>query len=299
MRTCVIFNPAARGEKAKHFRDHLAALSAAVTLKPTYAAGSGRPLATEAVREGFEVIVAAGGDGTVNEVINGIADVPEGLSKTRLGILPLGTVNVFAKELGLPTGFDPAWRVIQAGGETCLDLPEAEFAVNGQPVRRCFAQLAGAGLDSRAIELVDWEQKKKIGPLAYVVAGFKALAESKPDIIVSSAGASATGQLVLVGNGRFYGGTFKLFPKAGLRDGLLDVTVFPKVNWEVLMKSGWGWLTSEIHSAAGCQTFQAETFTLSAADGKPVAFQLDGDNVGHLPAKLSVRRGALRVGVAK
>ena len=299
MRICVIFNPAARGDKARHFRDHLAALSSQVTLKPTYAAGAGRPLAAEAVREGFEVVVAAGGDGTVNEVINGIADVEAGLARTRLGILPLGTVNVFAKELGLPTAFDPAWRIIQAGGETRIDLPEAEFAVNGQATRRCFAQLGGAGLDSRAIELVDWELKKKVGPLAYVVAGFKALGETKSDIIASSSGASATGQLVLVGNGRFYGGTFKLFPKADLRDGLLDVTVFPKVNWEVLMKSGWGWLTSEIHSAAGCQTLQAERFTLSAADGKLVAFQLDGDNVGHLPAKLSVRRGALRVGVEK
>ncbi len=301
MRICVIFNPAARGDKARHFRDQLAALSAEVTLKPTYAAGSGRPLAAEAVREGFEVLVAAGGDGTVNEVINGIEEVEGGLARTRLGILPLGTVNVFAKELGLPTAFDPAWRIIQAGGETRIDLPEAEFAVNGQPVRRCFAQLAGAGLDSRAIELVDWELKKKVGPLAYVVAGFKALGESKSDIIVSAAGASATarGQLVLVGNGRFYGGTFKLFPKADLRDGLLDVTVFPKVNWEVLMKSGWGWLTSEIHSAAGCQTLQADSFTLSDADGRPVAFQLDGDNVGHLPAKFSVRREVLRVAVGR
>ena len=300
MRICVIFNPAARGDKARHFRDRLAALSAEATLKPTYAAGAGRPLATEAVREGFEVIVAAGGDGTVNEVVNGIAEVEDGLARTRLGILPLGTVNVFAKELGLPTAFDPAWRVITDGGETLIDLPEAEFALNGQPVRRCFAQLAGAGLDSRAIELVDWEMKKKIGPLAYVVAGFKALGESKSDILASSSsGASAAGQLVLVGNGRFYGGTFKLFPKADLRDGLLDVTVFPKVNWEVLMRSGWGWLTSEIHSAAGCRTFQAESVTLSAAGGQSVAFQLDGDNVGHLPAKLSVRRGVLRVGVAK
>ena len=300
MRICVIFNPAARGDKARHFRDRLAALSAEATLKPTYAAGAGRPLATEAVREGFEVIVAAGGDGTVNEVVNGIAEVEDGLARTRLGILPLGTVNVFAKELGLPTAFDPAWRVITDGGETLIDLPEAEFALNGQPVRRCFAQLAGAGLDSRAIELVDWEMKKKIGPLAYVVAGFKALGESKSDILASSSsGASAAGQLVLVGNGRFYGGTFKLFPKADLRDGLLDVTVFPKVNWEVLMRSGWGWLTSEIHSAAGCRTFQAESVTLSAAGGQSVAFQLDGDNVGHLPAKLSARRGVLRVGVAK
>ena len=129
MRTCVIFNPAARGDKARHFRDHLTALSAEVTLKPTYAAGAGRPLAAEAVREGFEVVVAAGGDGTVNEVINGIAEVEGGLARTRVGVLPLGTVNVFAKELGLPTAFDPAWRIIQSGGETRIDLPEAEFAV--------------------------------------------------------------------------------------------------------------------------------------------------------------------------
>jgi diacylglycerol kinase family enzyme len=99
--------------------------------------------------------------------------------------------------------------------------------------------------------------------------------------------------LVLVGNGRFYGGTFKLFPQADLRDGLLDVTVFPKVNWEVLFRSGWGWLTDQLHSSAGCQTFQAESFTLTSEG--PVAFELDGDNAGHLPVKFSVRPRTLRV----
>ena len=203
MKTCVIFNPAARGDKARHFREQLAALSARCTLKPTYAAGAGRSLAAEAVREGFEVIVAAGGDGTLNEVINGLGDEPEGFAHTRLGVLPLGTVNVFAKELRLPTGFDPAWAVIERGRETMIDLPQAEFTVEGQPRRRYFAQLAGAGLDSRAIELVDWEHKKRIGPLAYVVAGFKALNETKPQVIFSSAQAGAAGQLILVGNGQF------------------------------------------------------------------------------------------------
>src|SRR5216117_3762717 len=99
MSTCVIFNPAARGEKAKQFADQLAMLSARVTLKPTYAAGAGRALAAEAVREGFETIVAAGGDGTVNEVLNGIGDEPDGFARTCFAVLPLGTVNVFAKEL--------------------------------------------------------------------------------------------------------------------------------------------------------------------------------------------------------
>src|SRR5207245_10186036 len=66
MKTCVVFNPAAHGEKARRFRDQLAALSTECALKPTYAPGGGRALAAEAVREGFEIIVAAGGDGTVN-----------------------------------------------------------------------------------------------------------------------------------------------------------------------------------------------------------------------------------------
>ena len=101
------------------------------------------------------------------------------------------------------------------------------------------------------------------------------------------------GELVLVGNGRFYGGSFELFPKADMRDGLLDVTVFPKVNWETLLRSGWGWLTDQIHSAAGCHTFQAESFTLTTMGNVPV--ELDGDNVGHLPATFSVRRQVLRV----
>ena len=293
MSTCVIFNPAARGEKAKQFADQLATLSTRVTLKPTYAAGAGRTLAAEAVREGFETIVAAGGDGTLNEVLNGIADEPDGLARTRLGVLPLGTINVFARELRLPTLFEPAWRIIEQGRESLIDLPQAEFAGETQPQRRCFAQLAGAGLDSRAIELVKWEQKKAIGPLAYVVAGFKALAGPKSQILASAAQARASGELVLIGNGRFYGGSFELFPKADPRDGLLDVTVFPKVNWQVLVRAGWGWLTDQLHSAAGCHTFQADAFTLTSSGQVP--FELDGENVGHLPASFAVRRQALRV----
>jgi YegS/Rv2252/BmrU family lipid kinase len=293
VKTCVIFNPAARGEKAKQFRDHLAALSTRVILRPTYAAGTGRPLAAEAVRDGFDTIVAAGGDGTLNEVLNGIGDESEGFMRARLGVLPLGTINVFARELHLPMAFDSAWKIIEQSKERLVDLPLAEFIKDGQPQRRYFAQLAGAGLDSRAIELVDWEQKKSIGPLAYVVAGLKALREQKSPIIVSAADAGATGELVLIGNGRYYGGNFELFPKADMSDGLLDLTVFPKVNWEILVRSGWGWLTNQLHAAAGCRTFQADSFTLDSLG--TTALELDGENVGHLPAKFSLRKQALRV----
>ena len=289
---CVIFNPAARGEKARHFRDHLARLSSTTVLKPTYAAGSGRGLAREAVQEGFTTIVAAGGDGTLNEVLNGLYDA-NGMDRARLGVLPLGTINVFARELRLPTSFEAAWRVIEAGREKVIDLPSVEFSRDGKPVRQVFAQLAGAGLDSRAIELVNWELKKKVGPVAYVVAGFKALVEPKPKIIASSSQNGGQGELVLIGNGRYYGGSFELFPDAALDDGMLDVTIFPQVNWETLIKTGWGWLTDQIRSSAGCLHFKTDRVTLTS--NGPVPFELDGDNVGSLPATFTVTGKALRV----
>src|ERR1700722_16837023 len=234
MRACVIFNPTARGDKAKHFRRHLDVIGAECALKQTTAAGGARPLAAEAIREGFDTIIAAGGDGTLNETLNGMGDVPDGFVRARLGVLPLGTVNVFAKELGLPTKLEEAWQILRAGNETMIDLPCVEYTLNGAPERRYFAQLAGAGLDARAIELVDWELKKKIGPLAYIWAGLLALRDKPSEITASNGKESATGQLVLVGNGRFYGGKYRVFARADLRDGLLDVCVFSQANWAAL-----------------------------------------------------------------
>ncbi len=293
MRICVIFNPAARGEKAKHFRDHLARLSAQCALKPTYAAGTGRALAAAAVREGFDMIVAAGGDGTLNEVLNGIGDEPDGFSRARLGVLPLGTVNVFAKELNLPLNFPAAWQVIERGRETVIDLPEGEFAVNGQTQRRFFAQMAGAGWDARAVELVDLEHKKKIGALAYVVAGFKALRGPLPQIVVTNGQETLAGELVLIGNGRFYGGRFNIFPEADLRDGLLEVSVFPKANLAMLARYGFGLLANRPLEAAGVTRMRGDTLNLYSAASTP--FHVEGENVGHLPVTFTVRRQALRV----
>src|SRR5262249_44878040 len=125
MKICVIFNPTARGEKAKHFQAHLASLSSQCLLKPTSGPGAGRALAGEAVEQGFGTIVAAGGDGTVNEVLNGIGDAADGFQRARLAVLPLGTVNVFAKELRIPSGLPAAWKLVREGSEARIDLAEA------------------------------------------------------------------------------------------------------------------------------------------------------------------------------
>jgi len=293
VRTCVIFNPAARGNKARHFRRQLDAIGSQCALKATTAPGDARRLAAEAVGEGFDLVVAAGGDGTVNETLNGLGEAPDGFEKTRLGVLPLGTVNVFARELALPLRIEQAWEVLQRGRETRIDLPRVEFSENGVRRQRYFVQLAGAGWDARAIELVDWSHKKKIGPLAYVIAGLKALRERQPKITVSAGGQSVTGEFVLVGNGRFYGGPVSAFPQADLRDGILDICILPRLNWWTLMRCAPTLLTSRKPPAAIAQFIQADQFNLA---GEPrTAFELDGEWVGHLPATFSVEREKLHV----
>jgi YegS/Rv2252/BmrU family lipid kinase len=289
----VIFNPAARGDKARRFRRELAAVGAACAFKATTASGDARRLAAEAVAEGFDLIVAAGGDGTINEVLNGIGDAPDGLARARLGVLPLGTVNVFARELKIPRRLEQAWEVLLTGRELKIDLPQAGFLVNGVRQTRYFCQLAGAGLDARAIELVDWQDKKQVGPLAYVIAGLKALRERKPEITVHAGGRSVTGELVLVGNGRFYGGSFALLPRADLRDGQLEVCVLPRANWRTLVRCAPGLLLRGRLPADAAPHFSAATFELTSET--PAAFELDGEWVGRLPATFTVQREKLRV----
>ncbi len=295
VRICVIFNPAARGNKARRFRHHLDALSGQAAFKATTAPGDARRLAAEAVADGFELIAAAGGDGTVNEVLNGLGDAPDGFARARLGVLPLGTVNVFARELKIPLSLAGAWGVLQRGHEARLALPHVDFSVNGAPQRKYFAQLAGAGFDARAIELLDWPLKQKIGPLAYVFAGLKAVRETKPAVTVRANGKVASGELVLAGNGRFYGGPFTVFPPADLCDGHLDLCIFPRVRWTVFLRCLPDLLLRRRLPATVAKRMRAEKFELSSQTA--AAFELDGEWAGHLPAAFSIEPGRLRVAV--
>jgi YegS/Rv2252/BmrU family lipid kinase len=293
VRTCVILNPTAKGDKARRFHRFLDAIATECLLKKTSAPGEARQLAAEAIREGCDTIIAAGGDGTLNEVLNGIGDAPDGFERARLGMLPLGTVNVFARELGIPLGLEKAWEIIQRGREMRIDLPCVEHGPPGSRQRRYFAQLAGAGLDARAIELVNWPLKKKIGPLAYVAAGLKALLEKPASITVSAGAQTATGQLVLIGNGQLYGGAFNISPEADLRDGLLEVCVFPRANWLTLVRCGPPLLFRGELPDAAVQRLQAATVLLSSQF--PTPLEVDGELIGHLPARFSVRRSTLCV----
>jgi len=292
VKICVIFNPTARGDKARRFLPKISRLGNDAEFWPTSCAGSATILTRQAVLSGFDTIVAAGGDGTVNEVINGLAAEPEQLRNVCLGILPMGTINVFARELGLPRSMDGAWSVITHGCCIEMDLPYVDYFKGGEPRRKYFAQLAGAGLDARAIELVNWELKKKFGPAAYVLAGFSALRRCQGEIDVSNGTTTVSGELALIGNGSLYGGSFKILSPAHLQDGLFTACVFKKVGLKSLASFA-GWSLRQKGQIPGGHYIQGKTITLASSERIPL--EVDGDAIGHLPARFAMSEEKLRV----
>ncbi len=292
MQTCVIFNPSARGDRANAVYSSLDSVFPNCTWRRSTEPGQVRHLAAEAVRAGYSTVIAAGGDGTANEVVNGIGDVPGGFESTCFGVLPLGTINVFARELGFPLNLAGAARVLKKGKTRSIDLGCVKYVEDGGERQRYFVQLAGAGLDSRAIELVSWQLKKQLGPAAYLVAGVRALTERQPQITAHGS-EPISGELVLIGNGRFYGGSLPVFPTADLEDGLLDVCVIPKLTWRRLVGAALGLLTGKFTKFCSALHFRLPSVKLTSTSR--VILQLDGENACELPVTLSIRPRALQV----
>ena len=296
MRIGLIFNPTAQGDKARGLRSQLEMIADECTLMPTEGPGHAEDLAEQAVADGFGMLVAAGGDGTVHEVANGMVRHPEGLKRVALGILPMGTVNVMARELRVPLDFEAAWRVIRRGYTRRIDLPWMELQREGETQQRCFPALGGAGLDARACELVRWETKKKSGQWAYITAGLRAATEVMPTFRVQAGErVIESAELIMLGNGHMYGGPYDVFPQARLDDGRVDAIVAESVEKWRLPQYAQAILTGNLPKLDGVHYFQAETIELTPESDERVAVQLDGDAMGELPGKISVQALGLRV----
>jgi len=286
-RLFVIFNPAARGEKSRRLLRFLESKAGnAVTLAPTRHPGDASALAAQAAKDGYDMIVAAGGDGTINEVVNGM-----GCSGIPLGILPLGTINVFALDLGIPLELEAAWSLLETGTARAIDLGCAEFAGK----ERFFVQLAGVGFDAHAVRAASWELKKRIGFLSYIWAGVVVLLKPRTDVEVRPLDGQppATGSIVLIGNGRLYGGKLALFPHAKLDDGKLDVCVFERWSGWHITRYVWGILRGKHVGLSDVKYIQTDRFECRTT--RPAPFELDGEDAGEAPVTFSVLPRALRV----
>ena len=277
--TVIIFNPKARSEKSRGLAEALREAAPEAELRMTSGPGDARRLAAEAAREGFRVVAAAGGDGTVNEVANGLAG-----TQAALGVLPVGTMNVFAKEHDLPEKLDEAWAVIRAGNQREIDL----LAANDTH----FIQLAGVGLDAQVVKETTWESKKNLGPLSYLISAAQIAARTPPKLIVEAGGVKSEGSFVLIGNGRFYGAKLVLFPKARVDDGLLDVLIFKNIGYLDLAKYLAGVFMGRHTGMDGVEYFQVSEATVRSEQEVPV--EVDGELSGALPVTFRVA-GKLRL----
>lgn len=279
----VVLNPTAGGKRSKNLQQKIETLSPQIVVRITSVPGEARIIARKGVQQGYVMVVAAGGDGTVNEVVNGVGE-----SKMPVGILPVGTMNVFATELGIPlNNLRKAWQVIEAGEYREVDLPKANDSY--------FVQLAGVGLDAEVVRQTSSDSKKILGPMSYLISLAQIVTRTPPRLRVDCGnGRMREGCFILVGNGRFYGGPFTLFRHAVLDDGLLDVLVFKnQSHWDVIryMQAILFGHHANLHDV---EYFQSDRLAVSSKE-EDIPVELDGEFCGTLPYQFNFSSRKLKV----
>jgi YegS/Rv2252/BmrU family lipid kinase len=282
MRIKLIANPIAGGNALASIRraqEYLQFQGCTVALALTGARGDARVAAAEAKSEGFDRIIAAGGDGTLNEVINGLAP-----SAIPLAFLPLGTTNVFALEAGIPFDVEQACAIALHGTPqpVCLGLAgETRFLL-----------MAGAGFDADVVYRVSGRLKRWTGKFAYLASGLRRLAGPPPAPIevVREDGSTVRGYHVVLGNGRLYGGRFSVTPDASLAEEALDVCVFLRKGRLPLLRCAAKIAAGRRLARPDAETFKARC-VIVRGEGVPV--QIDGDHLGRLPMTFRALAGEL------
>jgi diacylglycerol kinase (ATP) len=281
--TIVILNPTAGSpEHVRSWQERIESLAKDCPVRVTSHPGEAEALTQHALEEGFTRIVAAGGDGTVNQVANGLAD-----SNATLGVLPMGSVNVFAMELGLPLlNLQRCWDIIESANVRLVDLPSA----NG----KYFVQLAGVGLDAQVVKETSLAFKRSFGPLSYLISAAQIAARQPPKLSIESENTSVEeGSFVLVGNGRLYGGPFPFFKHAIIDDGLFDVVVFKRLGYLEIIKYLQDVVFSSKIKVPEIEYFQTGQLRLTSEQDVPL--ELDGELAGNCPVDFRIRERALRV----
>lgn len=263
----MILNPRAKSEKGRRALNFIMENATRFAVYATRSREEAIELAQRFAQEGEPLVIAAGGDGTLNAVIEGLAG-----SQTSLGVFPTGTMNVFAREMGIPYDrLENAMEIIDEGHSEEVDL----FAMNGAP----FVQMAGVGFDAQVIEETTWERKKLLGPLAYLLSATKVLGEKPPLMTITChEGRSYQGVCLLVGNGSLYGGQFPLFKKADNSDDLLDVVIFKEAGYQFVRDTLRGLAKGGIDpDSPGHSVEYVQTKSLEVTSEQAVPIEIDGE----------------------
>jgi len=263
-------------------------------LQNTAEAGEATVMARRAVEQSRELVIVCGGDGTVNEAVNGLA-----CSQVPLAVLPAGTANVLAKELGLPWNLPrAAARIVGAPFRRIalgLAIPEKS---SGEP--RYFLSLAGAGADGALVSAVRPEIKRKAGVLAYWQEGLRQLTKYDFPLFRTSMAGNAIdidASLVIVGRTKHYGGPFKITTEADLLRPEFELAfVTTRSPWRYLAYMPLIW-AGKLRNARYVRFFKTNSLQCASKTDSQVQIQVDGEPAGRLPVEFRIVPDALTLAI--
>ncbi len=263
----IIFNPAAGRRRANRLwrvLDVMIHNGVKLQLAETTHAGHARSLATEAALKGVRLVVAAGGDGTIAEVAAGLAG-----SDTPLGIIPLGTANVLAHELGLP--FAP--QEVAASLAFGRTRPLWPGLASSEAGRRLFVQMIGAGFDAEVVHHLPLGLKRALGPTAYVLQGLRETIRYRfPRIALTIDGQQTEAGSVIITKGRFYAGHYMLAPGADPMAPGFTVAMFDRSGPFAAVAYGAALTMNMMPRMPGLRLQRADEIAIG-----PYRTQVDGD----------------------
>ncbi len=285
-----MYNPVARGlSRHKHLLQRtigtLREQGIEATLVATTAPGSAGPQTRAEIAAGCDLIIAAGGDGTINEVASGMLN-----TSVPMAILPGGTANVLARELGLPINMDRAAaqisrllpRRIAIGN---LRLPNAD--------PRPFLCMAGAGLDAEIVSRLNPDFKTRTGKFAYYVTGFAQVFRPLHEFEVSVDGKGYRASFALMSRVRNYGGDLEIARGASLLRDDFEVVLFRGTNSVKYLPYLAGVAFRQVHRMQGCTVLRGRHISCQPPPDRSIYVQVDGELAGLLPAAVEILPSAL------
>lgn len=280
----VIYNPVAGRSAARRIsrvREVLAAGGTPFDVRETAGPGDAVLLAGEAAYEGVPTVLVVGGDGTINEAANGLAG-----STTRLAVVPQGTGNLFAAEVGLPRSVEGCLSLLSSGETIEVRL--------GKAGDRHFLLVASAGFDAEVVETMDFRRKNTLGIAAYFLAGARHLLREQLTLWLEFPGKERVEvQAVLVCRGKMYGGGVTLAPGGGLRTDTLHVIALRRTGRWPILRFALDALRGR--SDRSPDVLRRETRSLLVRCRFPSAAQVDGDYLGPLPVRIEMTDVPLRI----
>ena len=244
-------------------------------------------IARDCIAAGADLILVAGGDGTVNETIAGMVH-----SHVPLGVIPAGTANVFANEVGLTRNVEKAARELTSLEPVRISLGASRTA--NQPAKH-FLLMAGAGLDAYIVYSVNTNLKARIGKVAYWLAGFGQVGQRLQEFDVKMNGRTSRASFGLFSRVRNYGGDLEIARSVSLLDDTFEAVLFEGSSSLRYLLYFSGVLLNRLPRVEGATVVRASKIELSNLHGAKTWLQIDGENAGELPATIEIVPGALTV----